>query len=1327
MKRSLFNKLSLLLCLVLFSCKYDLVEQPTLEPDVVLNASDYANEITFPSNLTATQGGCKKITLSWNTLPNAIQYQIFAAETPFETFIQVGETPDNSNEFEVTEKAGTTKYYAVKAVNYYGTVSSLSNVVMGSTLANPVITSIESGSNGTTSTVKWWMENCNLKTYQSSVQYIITCYKEDRVTVVDSKNAAGNETSVSFSNLEPHTNYFYQVEAFLSSAQDDEEKSDMLDAETARRLIPRAPVGFTATQGLSSDKIELTWKLPEFVDVSLGTNSFEQHPIYFTIERKLASEDETKFIKIVSYLGTIQADDDTTKDNNIKFSCAASTTTSTNLILNTAEADDATVQYPDYKPGTLITYTDTTAKAGLKYTYRITSFTDDTNKTISSEDSIVTAEGWKIGNVSFFATARYTDDPENDELIKSAKINFDINFEPFGVEYKYYIVEQRTAFATGSTPDTPTIIQTYNTLEQLKAFSKDFTEFPLDVEGEYKYSLIITKATATSSTDAIVTIPCFGKVIVAAEKTKLPHIAWFTVEDGFKDKFILSWDYLENYTYKFKFVPSGADENSITPELITDFQNSNNIATFCYVPTVENAKGRFILLATPNVDNPPTEEISLTNEYSVLGKAVPQIESYDYDKIKVTWQQVQHTSGDVDDYSVEAYFDSEAGNFANSENTTITKEGETYTCIITNPKGYNDYSRSGKPIQLKVKSQSSNQTDSTTAIKEVRTLGPALTDVKVEGSTADDITISWKQVEGTDSYIVYRPKYSYEDFNIIERADKYFVKKSGNSYVAEIDGSSDGVNATVTLSNGRFTLKDKYKADDSNGTSSYKANQAELSWGIPFGYIVIPAKSTDDFIFNTNSTTLDSSSKVKYNSISEKKAATYGYARNLTAEKAANGTIQKLTWDKPYNSTRTPYVFRRESGTNGTWEYVEAAKTGTQTTSTGFEIENEEDLTKAYDYVVRYNTSSSTDMAQSYLNKIETKKDSLSPTEALNKGYLLNINFKVEPGFASSDTSSDANYYRIRISWQNWDSSKKAVCPTSASIEALNKNLADGWKLVYSLDSNCKPVSKGSLSQTNFDTSDDLIYLSPVFTDNLSNGQLKVLRDIKQYFCVKLQSPNGTANFGTDESIYTYRQITEDELCRCVGLIIADTLYQTGIPYKTVTGSKSRTLTGASGKFTITGSPKDAFDYKNYVSWGFSSNYKHIFNNGTSSKYQDESTKTFISSFILDSSDRSCAHELGIAGDITPTGNTLYHLPSLSITITNTECSLPTYNGTYSISVGQEGNSTKWNLSFGNNISFSNNENKFKSLFPYKIGEEHENGDTSLNTKFLIYQSPFWN
>ena len=156
----------------------DLITEPTQEPDVVLNPSDYDDEISAPENLTSTQGGFREVVLSWEVLPNAVQYKIFSADTPFDTFTQIAETSENSNSITISEKSGITKYYAIKAVNYYGTISSSSNIVLGSTLANPLITAVNSTQNGTTSTVSWWMDNCNSMTYQNDVNFIITCYEE---------------------------------------------------------------------------------------------------------------------------------------------------------------------------------------------------------------------------------------------------------------------------------------------------------------------------------------------------------------------------------------------------------------------------------------------------------------------------------------------------------------------------------------------------------------------------------------------------------------------------------------------------------------------------------------------------------------------------------------------------------------------------------------------------------------------------------------------------------------------------------------------------------------------------------------------------------------------------------------------------------------------------------------------------------------------------------------------------------------------------------------------------------------------------------------------
>ena len=114
----------MLLPLFIIGCRYDLVDEPSLDYNEHKTAADYSDFILPPSKITASHGESKAVTISWEAVENAVQYQIFAAENPFSTFSKVSETKGTETEILIEEESGITKYYCVSAVNYYGTVSA---------------------------------------------------------------------------------------------------------------------------------------------------------------------------------------------------------------------------------------------------------------------------------------------------------------------------------------------------------------------------------------------------------------------------------------------------------------------------------------------------------------------------------------------------------------------------------------------------------------------------------------------------------------------------------------------------------------------------------------------------------------------------------------------------------------------------------------------------------------------------------------------------------------------------------------------------------------------------------------------------------------------------------------------------------------------------------------------------------------------------------------------------------------------------------------------------------------------------------------------------
>ena len=140
------------------SCKADLIPSP--KKDGSTPTSGFGDTIQAPGSVTASQGNYRSVTLSWDIVKNASQYQIFAAETPFDDFIQIGETAGAETSFTEDEDTGKTKYYQVKSVNKHGTVSSGSKIVSGTTMDVPIITDIKTSEEGTTVDVHWWTGNC---------------------------------------------------------------------------------------------------------------------------------------------------------------------------------------------------------------------------------------------------------------------------------------------------------------------------------------------------------------------------------------------------------------------------------------------------------------------------------------------------------------------------------------------------------------------------------------------------------------------------------------------------------------------------------------------------------------------------------------------------------------------------------------------------------------------------------------------------------------------------------------------------------------------------------------------------------------------------------------------------------------------------------------------------------------------------------------------------------------------------------------------------------------------------------------------------------------
>lgn len=1118
------------------------------------NAADYKDFILPPASLTATQGESKAVVLTWPAVKNAVQYQVFAAESPFSTFSKVSETTSTETEITIEEEAGITKYYCISAVNYYGTVSSKSVVAMGSTLAVPIITAIDASEEGNSVTVSWWMDNCSSDTYAADVSFNVNVYALSAPNIkFKSLTVDGDTRQVEIDGLTSKTEYYFEVEVVKTDSTS-KECSEKTSAETAHRVIPDAPLDFTVTQGDSVSAVTLSWTLPEetWYRENAGVSGFALHPLYFVIYRKLSSAPDSDYKKVKE------------------------------------------LHYDPYEAGTSKTWDDELyddvnnvdgVERGKKYSYYIQSITDDTpeGKTITAESSKTDViDGWLITEPRFSISSTYTPDENDNTLFKEIEFSYQVEFETFGKEYTYFVIRANYDSDKNIIDYSPAKI--FNSLSEFKGEKgKEIFKDLILTPTYYRYTLYICPSGAVDNSNSLITLPANGYFLVTSDASAVPTVSNFTLKDGYKNQFALSWDYKEDYRYIVHWtdVINNVEQQEQSLELIESDLiiegNDTDGYTAKYNHPAESGDRRIYTLEAstglsytvrPNGDS--KDEI-----YETLGTAQPKITSYEYDKICVEWPAVQKAKTGVDDFSVSAKYQNTANELVitDGENKNIqitiagTENEPVYKCIISKPDGYNDADWSGKKIDLTVTATTSseNVSDSTTSTPlNVYTIGPAATEVLIDQVLQNEsIGVKWKPVEaGVDGYLIRRVAYkttSYTDANLKENEDIspdiYYYNISTDTL--SINGetvSSD--RASVSFSGGYFRLTDCYK-EASSAENPYEVNQSYIAWGIPFGYTVIPVKeggsSNDDFIFSGKIVKIKDETE-GYSNIKKHEyfGSTTGYGLKVYAEKSESADTQVIRWNKPYSSSQDYYVYYRKAGTNNEWKDI----TFKPKENVGEQMQiliTPETKTDAYEYIVAYNKDKLSSVPQSLLNDniiglSMTDEDKYNyngvAIEKANKGYLLAVDYSAETG------SGEGNeFYSEFVNWKVWDYETRSIGPTSAKVRILNYNISTEWVPVAELDNNLHFVRSLNPENTKVEKKDNVreIKLYPISMfdgtkDNyVTKGPLQVLRDAKHYYSLELF--RGDKSVILDNSVYAYREISEKELVKCALLTMAYGFY----------------------------------------------------------------------------------------------------------------------------------------------------------------------------------------
>lgn len=1156
--------------LLFSSCEQELLDSPSFNT----RGSYSTGQIAPPANVSATQGGYRSVTLSWEPSKAARQYFIYSSSSSTGTFTKFAETSDASAFFTYKEDSGVLKYYRVTAVDYYGTESAFSALCYGSTLSAPVITKIAKDSGGTAVTVYWYGgANCFESTYLNSLCYEILLFDVDGTTVLKEVVADGTESSCTFTNLVANKQYYFQVKAYIKSNQDEShtEMSDKVNESTAHRLIPDAPADLTVSKGVSQDGILLSWKLPSSVDVKSGAD-YVPHPVYFKVLRKELSEPDEAYKPISTYIGVVKG-----KDSNLekkleaseyRINCAEGTAftvdsegteIATDIITVTkpGDAEEQTNQYyPEYISGSTITFKDKTeVKIGKQYTYAVQSYTDDNgSKLMTSSDSIAVDSGWLITNPSLkmMSEPHYADDAKTE--ISEVTVSFTADFEDFGLTgtYKYVLYESfykmdfKTDEQIGSKSELKEICA-FDSINDILGYTKTYA-----TEEEYYYYYTYELKICSGNDQSIVynSVKAPGSVLVVKDASKQPVIKNFKAEGGYTEYFKLSWSYNEMYAYTLTW--KNTDKNELvtdgnTLDLLADDENmtiiteaANGEKTAVYIHPAENGDRREYTLTAYN----GMTDTETVNEVSTLRIPNLSFSSVLYDKIEVSWDKDDVSNGE---YTVTAHYedDPETDFVSNGEGgtsvMTITESNSRFTCTIEKPSGYDDPEKSGKPITLSVSTASFTSDNELSDEKEkkdktavanitVCTLGPALTGTVIKESDKDSILVQWNEVQGAYGYKIYRTKYASNGTGgwTPEKVDVYYkdAGTSGEFRISEGEGTIDK-KTTCTSTAGVYTLRDAY-ADSYDDTNPYSVNQSQIAWGLPYSYTVIPVLSEDDFSggdidIKTNQFKLSENSKVAYTggdgigAFADKvKGSAFGYGLNLNASKASDTNSVSITWTLPYGyADKVPYLYRRSYNGNSAWSKVPVGSfTVSDNNRAVLTVADDSDRCEPFDYLVSYDPQTVSSVHNSFIKEIERNENLDENGERACKGYAFTL-----PGI----TAKTGTGYSEEVYWEAYDYSKRAQGPESYEIFMRNDNKKDGWVKICTLKAgnnsqnatlNTETVDKEMDIDLDFTGLSFTVQPSGIASGNASNtnGLLKVLRDAKHYYKIEAARKAG----GTD-------------------------------------------------------------------------------------------------------------------------------------------------------------------------------------------------------------------
>jgi hypothetical protein len=895
-----------------------------------------------PQGLSASQGRYRSVSLSWIPVAGAIRYNVYKSESPFQEFVQCGETTGAVTLFDVGNLSpGATVYFKVAAVNDGYELSSKSNFITGNTLAQPVISDVLANPDNpeNSSVIYWYMNNMESGAYEEKVRYFIYCYEGDVEKACLEVNGPSGVVSAVFPNLAAHTTYTYQIDAYTEEEAHNIERSERVDAATARRTKPATPVDLRTIEGGDKSSITLYFELPEKVEVMAG-GSYESHPVYFTISRRPAGTSD-EYLVVCAYFGADAA-------------AKAAKGASARLF------SDYEPAVTDYSPDAAVFWEDASVpERGKKYEYKVQAYADDTGtKVITSSTSADTVTGWAMKAPALAIKSPVYTEMAGLEYAK-AELGLEFSHDTLEIGYDYKLHEYIEPIGDGDPRDLPGGAKlefeyplTYSGFADYKALI-DLTQ-PCSAanRGRGFYSYRVDVYLETILIDSVDTI---GSRMVS-ESTESVVVENFFVKDGYPDKYVLSFDREDSRKYTIRSAPEAGGPWTVIKEYAN---GEGTTAALAYTVSVTAGDTRYFSIQAKTPANLPGE-IYYSAQAQTLGIPAPEFDGgagLSYDTANLIWDPVQK----ADAYRITYTYDdnSETGT-ADVSAADLVKQGARLVYALK-PTGFNIAAKAGKPFKVSMEALnrerqtldgSGEVKSSAVTINGGRLLGPAeLANTVTYNASNTEIKVSWNKVEGAAGYYVVRRQFDINNSAPVTSGQdvRYYVNADASSLIGKnlvLAGDSfddtEDVSASVQLSGTTFTLTDSSWNDAEYNAKKvshafYAAEQNEILWGYPYRYFVAPVLSAEHtLVFNSDYTTWSISGKTLTGIASlEKIGKTPGFVQTVKATKGTfipdgeTNTGVRISWTAPalLPAGATYVVYRRPEASSGDWVNIASATT----------------------------------------------------------------------------------------------------------------------------------------------------------------------------------------------------------------------------------------------------------------------------------------------------------------------------------------------------------------------------------------------------------------